>query len=84
MVFVGLQVDIEYTKMKESGMYFDEVQDATVFLKNKRLCWHHFLVLYNLFSRLMVFLACDKMSQESFCSHWRADCVDAKESARGT
>jgi hypothetical protein len=41
-----------------------------------------FSVLYNLFSRLMVFLACDKMSQESFCSHWRADCVDAKSSKR--
>jgi hypothetical protein len=32
----------------------------------------------------MVFLACDKMSQESFCSHWIADCVDAKEFTRGT
>jgi hypothetical protein len=70
--------------MQENAMYFDEVQDATVCLKKKRLCWHHFSVLYNLFSRLMVFLACDKMSQESFCSHWRADYVDAKEFERGT
>jgi hypothetical protein len=52
--------------------------------EEKRFCWHHFSVLYNLFSRLMVFLACDKMSQESFCSHWRADFVDAKEFERGT
>jgi hypothetical protein len=32
----------------------------------------------------MVFLACDKMSQESFCSHWRDDYVDTKEFERGT
>jgi hypothetical protein len=43
-----------------------------------------FSVLYDLFSRLMVFLACDKMSQEGFCSHWRADFVDAEEFERGT
>jgi hypothetical protein len=49
-------------------MCFDEVQDAIVCLKNKRFCWHHFSVLYNLFSRLMVFLACDKMSQEVFAA----------------
>jgi hypothetical protein len=36
------------------------------------------------FSRLMFFLACDKMLQEGFCSHWRADYVDAKEFERGT
>jgi hypothetical protein len=74
--------------MQENAMYFDEVQDATICLKRKkkkRLCWHHFQSCINLFSRLMVFLACDKMSQESFfCSHWRVDCVDAKEFARGT
>jgi hypothetical protein len=84
MVFIDLKVDFEYTMMQENAMYFDEVQDATVCLKNKIFCWHHFLVLYNLFSRLMVFLACDKMSQEIFCNHWRADCVDAKEFERGT
>jgi hypothetical protein len=70
--------------MQESTMFFIEVQDATDCLKNKRFCWHHFSILYNLFSRLMVFLACDKMSQESFCSHWRGDCVDFKEFERGT
>jgi hypothetical protein len=34
----------------------------------KRFCWHHFSILYDLFSRLMVFLACDKMSQEVFAA----------------
>jgi hypothetical protein len=48
--------------MQENTMCFDEVQDATVCLKSKRLCWHHFQSCINLFSRLMVFLACDKMS----------------------
>jgi hypothetical protein len=43
-----------------------------------------FSILYDLFSRLMVFLTCDKMSQEGFCSHWRVDFVDAKEFKRGT
>ena len=28
----------------------------------------------------MVFLACDKMLQEIFCNHWRADCVDVPKS----
>jgi hypothetical protein len=55
--------------MQENAMCFDEVQDAKVCLKNKRFCWHHFSVLYNLFSRLMVFLACHKMSQEVFFLH---------------
>ena len=32
----------------------------------------------------MVFLACDKMSQESFCIYWRADFVYVKELERGT
>jgi hypothetical protein len=62
MVFIDLKVDFEYTMMQENTMFFDEVRDATVCLKRKKLCWHHFSVLYNLFSRLMVFLACDKMS----------------------
>jgi hypothetical protein len=37
----------------------------------------------NSFSRLMVFLACDKMSQENFAAieEW---VVDVKESTRGT
>jgi hypothetical protein len=70
--------------MQENTMCFDEVQDATVCLKRKILCWHHFQSCINLFSRLMVLLACDKMSRESFCSHWRADCVDVKEFTRGT
>jgi hypothetical protein len=70
--------------MQENTMCFDEVRDATVCLKMKILCWHHFSVLYNFFSRLMVFLACDKMSQESFCNHWRDDCVGFQEFERGT
>ena len=64
-------------------MCFDEVQDVTICLKSKNILLASFSVLYNLFSRLMVFLACDKMSQESFCSHWRVDCVDIKESKEG-
>jgi hypothetical protein len=52
--------------MQENAMYFDKVRDATVCLQGKRFCWHHFSILYDLFSRLMVFLACDKMSQEVF------------------
>ena len=60
MVFIDLEVDFENT------MYFDGVQDATVCLKDKRFCWHHFSILYDLFSRLMVLLACDKISQEVF------------------
>jgi hypothetical protein len=68
--------------MQENAMFFDEVQDATICLKSKRLCWHHFQCCINLFSRLMVFLVCDKMSQESFCSHCRANCFDAKEFTR--
>ena len=54
--------------MQENTMCFDEVQDATVFLKRKIICWHHFQSCINLFSRLMVFLACDKMSQGSFAA----------------
>jgi hypothetical protein len=41
---------------------------VTVCLKNKRFSLHHFSILYDLFSRLMVFLACDKMSQEVFAA----------------
>jgi hypothetical protein len=59
--------------MQENTMCFDEVKYATIFLKRKRLCWRHFQSCINLFSRLMVFLVCDKMLQESFYSHWRAD-----------
>jgi hypothetical protein len=70
--------------MQENAMYFDVVQDETVCLKSKRLCWHRFSVLSNLFSRLMFFLACDKMSQEGFCSDWRVDFIDAKDFERGT
>ena len=58
MVFIDLKVDFENT------MYFAGVQDATVCLQGKRFCWHHFSILYDLFSRLTVFFACDKMSQE--------------------
>ena len=83
MVFVELKDDFEYTKMQENAMFFDEVQDAIVCLKNKRLCWHHFSVLYNLFSRLMVFLACDKMSQEKFAAIGER-IVDTKKFERGT
>jgi hypothetical protein len=36
MVFVGLKVDFEYTKMQENAMCFDEVQDAIVCLKSKK------------------------------------------------
>jgi hypothetical protein len=70
--------------MQENAMFFDEVREATVCLKKKTLLASFFSVLYNLFSRLMVFLACDKMLQESFCSHWRADFVDVKKFERGT
>ena len=82
MVFVGLYIDFEYTEIQENTMYFDEVQDATVCLKNKRFCWHHFSVLYNLFSRLMVFLACDKMSQEVFAAIGELILLTPKSSKR--
>jgi hypothetical protein len=61
MVFIDLKFDFG------NAMCFDGVQDATVCLKDKSF-WHHFSVLYNLFSRLMVFLAFDKMSQGSFAA----------------
>jgi hypothetical protein len=67
MVFIDLKVDFE------NAMCFDKVRDATVCLENKSFCWHHFQSCMICFSRLMFFLACDKMSQEGFCSHWRAD-----------
>jgi hypothetical protein len=70
--------------MQENAMCFDKVRDATVCLKNKRFCWHHFSILYDLFSRLMVFLACDKMSQEVFAAIGELIVVDAKEFERGT
>jgi hypothetical protein len=70
MVFIDLKVDFE------NSMFFDKLRDAILLAS--------FSILYDLFSRLMVFLACDKMSQESFCSHWRVDFVDAKEFERGT
>jgi hypothetical protein len=60
MVFIDLKVDFE------NAMCFDKVQDATVCLKNKRFLLASFSILYDLFSRLMFFLACDKMSQEVF------------------
>jgi hypothetical protein len=47
MVFIDLEVDFG------NAMYFDKVRDATVYLKNKCFCWHHFSILYDLFSRLM-------------------------------
>jgi hypothetical protein len=84
MVFVGLKVNFEYIEMQENAMYFDEVQDATICLKRKRLCWHQFSVLYNLFSRLMVFLACDKMSQEVFVAIGELIVLASKEFERGT
>jgi hypothetical protein len=46
MVFVGLYVDFEYTKIQENAMCFDEVQDATVFLKRKKTLLTSFSVLY--------------------------------------
>ena len=78
MVFIDLKVDFE------NSMYFDKVRDATVCLKNKIFCWHHFSILYHLFSRLMVFLACDKMSQEVFAAIGELIFVDTKEFTRGT
>ena len=42
-----------------------------------------FSVLYNSFSGLMFFLACDKMSQEKFAAIGERF-VDVKESTRGT
>jgi hypothetical protein len=83
MVFIDLKVDFEYTMMQENAMCFDGVQDATVCLKNKRFCWHHFSVLYNLFSRLMVFLACDKMSQEVFVAIGELIVLTSKSSQEG-
>ena len=83
MVFIDLKVDFEYTMMQENDMCFDKVRDATVCLMSKRFCWHYFSVLYNIFSRLMVFLACDKMSQESFVAIGER-IVDVKEFTRGT
>jgi hypothetical protein len=59
MVFINLKVDFE------NAMCFAKVRDATVVcLKNKRFCWHHFSILYDLFFKIDVFLPCDKMSQE--------------------
>jgi hypothetical protein len=69
--------------MKETTMCFDEVQDATFCLKKKIFCWHHFSVLYNLFSRLMVFLACDKMSQEVFAAIGELIVLTSKSSQEG-
>ena len=69
--------------MEENTMYFDEAQDATVCLKSKKTLLSLFSVLYNSFSRLMVFLACDKMSQENFAAIGER-IVDAKEFERGT
>jgi hypothetical protein len=78
MVFIDLKVDFE------NAMYFDEVRDATVVcLKNKRFCWHHFSILYALFSRLM--FSCPVIRcRRKFYSHWRVDVVDVKEFERGT
>ena len=72
MVFIDLKVDFENT------MYFDGVQDATVCLKDKRFCWHHFSILYALFSRLMFSFPVIRCRRK-FCSHWRADVVDVEE-----
>ena len=69
--------------MHENAMYFDEVQDVTICLKSKRLCWHHFQSCINLFSRLMVFLACDKMSQEVFAAIGERILLTPKSSQEG-
>jgi hypothetical protein len=42
-----------------------------------------FSVLYNLFSRLMVFLACDKMSQEVFAAIGEMIVLTPKSSKEG-
>jgi hypothetical protein len=51
-------------------------------LKSKKTLLSLFSVLYNSFSRLMVFLACDKMSQENFAAIGER-IVDAKEFKEG-
>jgi hypothetical protein len=51
--------------MEDNTMCFDEAQDATDAGRAKRFCCPYFSVLYNSFSGLMFFLACDKMSQEN-------------------
>jgi hypothetical protein len=54
--------------MEENSMCFDEAQDATAAWRAKRFCCPYFSVLFNSFSRLMFFLACDKMSQVNFAA----------------
>jgi hypothetical protein len=56
MVFVGLYVDFEHTKMQENAMYFDEVQYATVFLKSQKTLLASFSVLYKFVFKIDGFL----------------------------
>jgi hypothetical protein len=56
MVFVGLYIDFEYTKMQENAMYFDEVQDVTIFLKSKKTLMASFSVLYKFVFKIDGFL----------------------------
>jgi hypothetical protein len=72
--------------MQENAMYFDEVQDLTVCLKSKRLCWHQFQTCIKFVFKIDGFswfvTRCRR--KKKICSHCRADCVDVKEFTRGT
>ena len=56
MVFVGLKVDFEYTKMQENAMFFDEVQEAKICLKWKKTLLASFSVLYKFVFKIDGFL----------------------------
>jgi hypothetical protein len=56
MVFVGLYIDFEYTKMQENTMCFDEVQDVTIFLKSQKTLLASFSVLYKFIFKIDGFL----------------------------
>ena len=53
------------------------------FLEEQKTLLASFSVLYNLFSRLMVFLACDKMSQEVFAAIGELILLTPKSSKEG-
>jgi hypothetical protein len=69
--------------MQENTMCFDKVRDATACLKRKKILLASFSILYDLFSRLMVFLACDKMSQEVFAAIGELIMLTSKRSQEG-
>jgi hypothetical protein len=61
MVFILLKVDFE------NAMFFESTRCDSLFEEQKILL-ASFSILYDLFTRLMVFLACDKMLQEVFAA----------------